>query len=420
MKGELQRTQRAALESSLRERAFRPLVPRDRPYIGAEAEFIPIDGETGAVCPIDGDTPVTSLRFLRLAAQSNGWRERVSAKGTPHFELGDGGTLGFEPGGQLEYSSPACATGSELLGRMRAVVAQLRQAADPLGVELVAVGIDPATPLSDAPLRLLTPRYRRMAEYFASIGPFGDRMMRQTASLQVSLDLGIETWRLWRVLNRMAPYVTAIFANSPRYAGFHTGHASYRAHCWRQLDPSRTGAREARGDAAADYCDFALAAPAMFLPQIDGAYTPMKAHLAAGTAGMAEWDDHLTTLFPEIRPRGTFEVRTCDAVAPEWFAAPLALLGGIAYDRAALRQADELLDGDEPALLARAGRAGLSDPAIAAIARDLAVLALDGCESIGASLLTAADLGTAREFFDRYTLAGRAPADDLRPVPSLS
>lgn len=420
MSAELERAHRAALERSLRERAFRPLVPRDQPYIGAEAEFIPVDGQTRVVCPIDGDAPVTSLRLLRGAAARGGWRERLSAKGTPHFELGDGGTLGFEPGGQLEYSSPACATGSVLLERMHAVVAQLRYAADPLGVELLTVGIDPVTPLDEAPLRLHTPRYRRMAAYFDSIGPFGARMMRQTASLQVSLDLGIETSRLWRVLNRMMPYVAAIFANSPRYAESHTGHASYRAHCWRELDPSRTGVRQARADAAADYCDFALAAPAMFLPRIDGAYVPMEAHLAAGTAGMAEWDDHLTTLFPEIRPRGTFEVRTCDAVAPEWFAAPLALLGGIAYDRAALRQADELLDEDEPTLLAHAGQAGLSDPAIAAIARDLVVLALDGCESIGASLLTAADLAAAREFFDRYTLAGRAPADDLRPVPSLS
>ncbi len=420
MKGELSRARRTALERSLRERAFRPLVPRDQPYIGAEVEFIPVDSATGAVCPIDGDAPVTSMKLLRAAAMRAGWREGLSAKETPSFDLGDGGTLGFEPGGQLEYSSPACATGSALLGRMRQVVSLLRLACDPHGVELLTAGIDPVNPLEEAPMLLHAPRYRRMAAYFDSIGPFGALMMRQTASLQVSLDVAIEPWRLWRVLNRMTPYITAIFANSPRYAGSHTGHASYRAHCWRQLDPSRTGSRRAADDAVADYCDFALAAPAMFLPGIDGTYAPMESHLAGGAAGVVEWEDHLTTLFPEVRPRGTFEIRSCDAVAPEWFAAPLALLGGIAYDRAALRQADELLDDDEPELLALAGRAGLSDPAIAAIARDLAVLALDGCESIGTSLLSAPDLGIAREFFERYTLAGRSPADDLHPVPSLS
>jgi glutamate--cysteine ligase len=245
-------------------------------------------------------------------------------------------------------------------------------------------------------------------------------MMRQTAAFQVSLDLGPEPWRLWRVLNAMAPYLTAIFASSPVYAGRPTAHASYRAHCWRQLDPLRTGVRQAVDDPAVDYCEFALGAPAMFLPRLDGAYAPIAVHLASGSAGQADWEQHLTTLFPEIRPRGTFEVRTCDAVAPEWFAAPLALIGGVAHDLAALRQADELLDGADPAVLVRAGRTGLADPAIAATARDLVILALDGCEALGDTLLAAGDLDIAREYFDRYTFAGRAPADDTRPVPAAS
>src|SRR5690606_5884563 len=124
---------------------------------------------------------------------------------------------------------------------------------------------------------------------------------RQSAAFQVSLDLGQEPERLWRVLNGMAPYLTAIFASSPMYAGTASGHASYRAHCWRTLDPTRTGTRPAVDDAAADYCAFALAAPAMFLPRVDGAYAPIETHLASGTATTADWHAHLTTLFPEIR-----------------------------------------------------------------------------------------------------------------------
>jgi glutamate--cysteine ligase len=412
--------QRAALERSLRERAFRPLVARERPLIGAESELIPVDALTRTVCPIDGDAPSTTMRMLRQAAVGERWRETVSAKGTPQFLLADGGTLGFEPGGQLEYSSPPCATGSALLAELRHVTAALRRAADPLGIELLAVGIDPETPVERAPLQLEARRYRRMADYFDTIGPFGARMMRQTAAFQVSLDLGPEPHRLWRVLNGMAPYLTAIFANSSLYEGRQSGHASYRAHCWRMLDPRRTGVRQAADDPAADYCDFALAAPAIFLPTIDGTHAPIAEHLAAGSAGQADWEQHLTTLFPEIRPRGTFEVRTCDAVPPEWFAAPIALIGGVAHDLAALRQADELLDRADPELLARAGRVGLTDPAIAATARDLVILALDGCEALGDALLGGPDLETAREFFDRYTFVGRAPADDVRPVPAAS
>ena len=410
--------QRRVLEQSLRERAFRPVLVRERPLIGAEAELIPVDVVTRTVSPIDGPARTTTLGMLRDAAGPGGWREHLSAKGTPQFAIPGGGTLGFEPGGQIEYSSPPCSTASVLLAGLRTTVAALRRAADPLGIELLTIGIDPETPVEDAPLQLQAPRYREMASYFASLGPYGARMMRQTAAFQVSLDLGPEPARLWRVLNAMAPYLAAIFASSPVYAGRTTGHASYRAHCWRQLDPLRTGVRQAAEDPAADYCDFALAAPAMLLPRIEGRYASIATHLAAGSAGLADWERHLTTLFPEIRPRGTFEVRTCDAVAPEWFAAPLALIGGVAYDLAALRQADELLDSAGQELLVRAGRIGLADPAIAGVARDLVILALDGCEALGDTLLAAGDLESAREFFDRYTFAGRSPADDIRPVPA--
>ena len=63
-------------------------------------------------------------------------------------------------------------------------------------------------------------------------------MMRQTAAFQVSLDFDDEPRLRWRLLNAVAPYVTAIFANSPVYEGLATGHQSFRAQVWRRLDPA--------------------------------------------------------------------------------------------------------------------------------------------------------------------------------------
>lgn len=71
------------------------------------------------------------------------------------------------------------------------------------------------------------------------------------------------------------------------------------------------------------------------------------------------------------RPRGYAEIRLPDAVEPEWYAAPVALLSGLLYHPASLREADALLG---------------------------------------------AELEVAREFYARYTRAGRAPADDLLAV----
>ena len=91
--------QRRVLEQSLRERAFRPVLVRERPLIGAEAELIPVYVVTRTVSQIDGPVRTTTLGMLRDAAGPGGWREHLSAKGTPQFAIPGGGTLGFEPGG---------------------------------------------------------------------------------------------------------------------------------------------------------------------------------------------------------------------------------------------------------------------------------------------------------------------------------
>jgi glutamate--cysteine ligase len=126
-------------------------------------------------------------------------------------------------------------------------------------------------------------------------------------------------------------------------------------------------------------------------------------------------------LFPEVRPRGYFEMRGADSIDPAWCAAPLALLGGLAYDDAAVADALDVL-GDPAARLERAGRAGLRDPSVAAAAQQLADIALRGCARLGDEFLSGADLDVARAYFDRYTRRGRSPADDARdaaaPAPA--
>jgi glutamate--cysteine ligase len=126
---------------------------------------------------------------------------------------------------------------------------------------------------------------------------------------------------------------------------------------------------------------------------------------------MNDWHQHLTTLFPEVRPKGFAEVRSADAVAPEWYAAPLVLLAGIAYHPPSLRAAADLLGDPDPALLAPAGRDGLSDPRIASVAADLAGIALSGAAAMPA-FFAGQDIDEAAGFFARYTRQARSPADD--------
>jgi glutamate--cysteine ligase len=406
---------RAALAADLEAQAFAApasasLTPR---RVGAETEFIPVETGTGRRCPIEGDGVPATLPFLRRYGARQGWCETLTAKGTPCFTLPAGGTLTFEPGGQLEYSSPPCRSPSALLALLRSVVLPLRAAAAGDGITLLAVGIDPFNPIEAAPLLLRTKRYQRMADYLARRSPAGARMMRQTAAFQMSLDLDDEPWLRWRVLNAAAPYVVAIFANSAVYAGQETGCASARAHVWRVLDPARTGLPWSARQPIDTYLDFALEAPAILLPTVEGEHLAFGEWLGRAHVTMDEWHDHLTTLFPEVRPRAHFELRSADAVAPQWYAAPLALAVGITYDSRALRAAADLLGAPDLGLLERAGRVGLHDAALARTAADLVQIAVEGCEGLGPAYFSPSDLEQATAFFEHYTRHGRAPADDV-------
>ena len=406
---------RAALAQSLMETAFRgpiggSLTPR---RVGAEVEFIPVEALTGRRCLLEGETSSAMLPFLRRFGGPLGWREGSTAKGTPCFTLPAGGSITFEPGGQLEYSSPPCHTATDLLGVLRSVVVPLRAAAKDEGIDLLAAGIDPLNSIEGAPLLLEVRRYQRMAEYFASRSPAGAVMMRQTASFQMSLDFDDEPWLRWRVLNAMAPYAGAIFANSPIYAGCPTGYQSTRSVVWRDVDPARTGIVCGEFDPIDVYLDFALSAPSILFPTLDGDYRPFADWLQVSEPTPEEWHDHLSTLFPEVRPRGHLELRSPDAVHPRWFAAPVALVTGILYEPGTLRAADDLLGVPDPTLIARAGTLGLRDEALAQTSADLFELALRGCRGLGPAYFHPDDLEQAIAFYDRYTRRGRAPADDV-------
>jgi glutamate--cysteine ligase len=408
-------TLRATLRADLAEQVFAApaiasLTPR---RVGAEVELIPFEAATGRRCPLETGAVIGTLPFLRRFGVRQGWSETCTEKGTPCFDLPAGGRLSFEPGGQLEYSSPPCRSPSALLALLRAVVLPLRAAAANDGIELLAVGIDPLNSAEFAPLLLHSKRYARMAEYLERIGPAGARMMRQTAALQISLDLDDEPWLRWSVLNAATSYVTAIFANSPLYQGSPTGFQSTRAQVWRALDPARTGLPWDDRDPVGAYLDFALRAPAILLPRLQGEHRPFGDWLPHARPTMAEWREHLSTLFPEVRPRGHLELRSCDAVPPRWFAAPIALAVGITYDSRALRAAADLLGRPDLGLLDRAGRLGLGDPAIRRTAVDLAEIAMAGCQALGPAYFHPSDLEQARCFFDQYTRQGRSPADDL-------
>jgi len=384
--------------------SFAPTTENRR--IGAEVELLALDEQTLFPVPLlDGKRGLVA-RIAEFGAV-NGWRELPGYGRAPKFVIPGKGLISFEPGGQVEFSSDAQPSVSALVRILESVVTPLRAALYESGVRLESIGIDPINDARDVPLQLDIERYETMTRYFDLRGPFGVRMMRQTAAIQISLDRGSVPATRWRLLNDLAPFVTAIFANSPAYLGEDSGHRSFRAHCWRSLDATRTGVAASDADPALEYARFALEANDMSRSlEIDAPFA-----VSDRSGDEAAWQTHLTTLFPEIRPRGHFEVRSCDAIDPTYYAAPLVFLSGIAYDETSSKEA-AVLAGESRALLRTAGERALRDQSIARTARDLFDLAIAGAERLGGSFVDGKALEIARGFVAEYTARDRSPADD--------
>ena len=399
-------------ERSVRERLFAPDA-RDRRFIGAEVEMLALLADSGWPCPLEptAEEGRSTLGFLREYGASRGWGERRSAKGSPYFALPNGSTLTFEPGGQLELCTVPSGSVSNLIRETKAVLQDLRAAAGSDGIVLASVGIDPENPIERVPLQLSSPRYVAMTRYFETIGPSGVRMMRQTAATQLSVDPGPRPEERWRLLCDLAPYLTAIFVNSPRYAGRETGDRSFRARCWRQLDPSRTGIPHPHCSAVDAYTRFALEAVDMTRTTEAGVYRTFGEWASEDDATEAQWENHLTTLFPEVRPRGHLELRSIDAVEPDLVGAALVLVAGLVYDPDTARTARELVDTGDEEMLNRAAHCGLRDGVLLKGCQALVEIGLRGARALGARVIAEAEVEEAADLFARWTGQGRSPAD---------
>jgi glutamate--cysteine ligase len=152
----------------------------------------------------------------------------------------------------------------------------------------------------------------------------------------------------------VSPLLTAMFANSPLSDGDLNGFMSFRAHIWTDTDADRCGLlpfifRDNCG--FSDYIDYALDVPMYFIVR-DGEWTDMTAYtfrrfwkegLQDQRATMADWNAHLTTLFPEWRLKRYIEVRSVDSQPPELMLAVPALVKGVFYENDCLEGAWDLV-----------------------------------------------------------------------------
>jgi glutamate--cysteine ligase len=323
------------------------LKPRERWGIGVEFEKLVIDAVTGEA----GDYLRIAALLERLAAAGH-W-ERIFEDGRIIALKGPGSSITLEPGGQLELSGRLCSDLFCSHGDFAGHINHATAIAAELGLAFLGLGTQPFSTLEQIAW-VPKARYGIMGPYMLRSGDMGQRMMKQTAGIQVNLDAADETdcFAKLRLAQALAPLLYALFANAPLLDGVPSGFLSTRGEVWARTDPDRTGLLPFLFEPAAGfagYVDHALDVPMYFIRR-DGNFLDMtrerfsfRRYLEEGFAGyratLADWDLHLSTLFTEVRLRPQIEVRSMDSLPPALSMAPAALLKGLLYDPAAARDA---------------------------------------------------------------------------------
>src|ERR1051325_1786907 len=193
--------------------------------------------------------------------------------------------LTVEPGGQVEFSGAPRRSLADVEREIRRYLARLREISEGNGFVFLAAGFDPLRTL-DEQRWFPKLRYDVMRPYLASRGARAWDMMTRTCAVQTNLDYDSveDLSKKFLLGNRLAPIVTAIFANSPFEEGRPSRYKSTRAAAWLETDDDRTGTSPPALED--DFSPEAFVAYAMDVPMIfaqrDGRYLSSPAGMKFG------------------------------------------------------------------------------------------------------------------------------------------
>ena len=369
--------------------------PPDRWRVGTEYEKVGIVRSTGQAIPYFGPRGVS--RILQELIERYRW-EPEEQDGNIIALTRDRAQITLEPGGQIELSGEPCesihCTYSEFTQHIR----ELLEVTEPLDIIFLGLGMQPVSRLDEIEW-VPKQRYRIMAPYMLKVGRLGQRMMKQTATVQANIDYSDEKDAMakFRTGMGLAPILIAMFANSPICDGQLNGYRSFREHIWTDTDKNRSGLVKFAflpEVSFAHYVEYALDVPMYFMIRnkryIDMTHLTFRQFLQYGHNGeratIEDWGDHLTTLFPETRIKRYIEIRSVDSQPPDLMPALSALIKGAFYDSDCLQAAWDLvkgwswdermqayLDSHKDALSTRVRRYSLLD-----LARELLEIAWEG------------------------------------------
>ena len=376
------------------------------------------------------------IRDILMGLTQFGW-EPIEENGKIIALKGVDGNVSLEPAGQLELSGAAVENLHQTCAETGRHLKQVKAIGEKCGVGFLGLGMWPDKTRFELPI-MPKGRYEIMLRHMPRVGGLGLDMMLRTCTIQTNLDYSSEgdMVQKFRVSLALQPLATALFANSPFTEGSPNGFLSYRSHIWSDTDPHRTGMLPfvfENGFGYERYVDYMLDVPMYFVFRegryIDAAGLSFRDFLNGELSVLpgekpraADWIDHLSTAFPEVRLKSFLEMRGADGGPWNRICALPALWVGLLYDQTALDAAWDLVKHwtmeEREALRSAVPRLGLDAPI--AGGRTLRDIAPEVLQIARAGLVARGRLNSSGdnesgflEPLDEIVASGKVPAQRL-------
>ena len=332
--------------------------PKDAWRIGTEHEKFGFNVADNTPIPYEGPRGIKAI--LEGMEALLGWEPIIDDGNIIGLvDATGGGAISLEPGGQFELSGAPLETLHQTCREANAHLAQVREIGEPLGIGFLGVGVSPKWAFDETP-RMPKSRYNIMTNYMPKVGTRGLDMMYRTSTIQVNLDFSDEAdmVKKMRVGLALQPIATALFANSPFLDGKPNGYLSYRSHAWLDTDNDRSGMLPFVFDddfGFARYVEWALDVPMYFLKRGDTYHDVTEVTFRQFWNGgleerfpgerptVGDWNNHLSTLFPEVRLKTFLEMRGADGGPWRRICALPAFWVGLLYDDQSLADAEDFI-----------------------------------------------------------------------------
>ena len=284
----------------------------------------------------------SKIKEMFSALLEFGWKPILEKKNIIGLNKG-GKNITLEPGNQIELSGDKLNNIHEACGESYDYLFELKQVTKKLNINIVSVGFDPISKISDVPNNPKK-RYKLMTKDMPLNGKLSLDMMYRTCGTQLNIDYDSEKdfTKKFKIVNSITPISIALFANSSIVEKKNSNYLSYRSKVWQNT--SRGGLPKLFFENLnfEKYAEFVMNFPILFIKDKEDYVSGQKYTFKDFMNGKIneinnrlpdekDLSIHLSTIFTENRLKKYIELRSMDTCGWDCLCAGPAFFIGILY-----------------------------------------------------------------------------------------